>query len=206
MELGEKLKTLRTERGLTQEQLAQRLYVSRTAVSKWETGGGYPNLDSLQALASIFDVSVDDLLSGGDLIDLAREERRIEARRGSLLLYGLLDLLVALFVILPLYPAPEAGGFIRVVSLIEFGMDGMGALYLSAICAITGIGVIETAFAAAGKEGAARFVVPVGFAAQSLGVLLFVAAREPYPATLLFSLLAVKAVTAVRTISSHRVK
>ena len=62
MEFPEKLKTLRAERGLTQEQLAARLYVTRTAVSKWETGGGSPNLDSLQALARLFDVSVDDLL------------------------------------------------------------------------------------------------------------------------------------------------
>ena len=62
MDFGEKLKALRTERGLTQEQLAARLYVSRTAVSKWETGGGSPNLDSLQAVARLFDVSVDDLL------------------------------------------------------------------------------------------------------------------------------------------------
>ena len=60
MDFGEKLKALRTERGLTQEQLAARLYVSRTAVSKWETGGGSPNLDSLQAVARLFDVSVDD--------------------------------------------------------------------------------------------------------------------------------------------------
>ena len=62
MDFGEKLKALRTERGLTQEQLAARLYVSRTAVSKWETGGGSPNRDSLQAVARLFDVSVDDLL------------------------------------------------------------------------------------------------------------------------------------------------
>ena len=79
MDFGEKLKALRTERGLTQEQLAARLYVSRTAVSKWETGGGSPNLDSLQAVARLFDVSVDDLLSTDDLIVLARDERRSTA-------------------------------------------------------------------------------------------------------------------------------
>ncbi|MEG1494667.1 MAG: helix-turn-helix transcriptional regulator, partial [Gordonibacter sp.] len=45
------MKALRQERGMTQEQVAAKLYVSRTAVSKWETGGGSPNLDSLQALA-----------------------------------------------------------------------------------------------------------------------------------------------------------
>ena len=64
MDFGEKLKALRTERGLTQEQLAAKLYVSRTAVSKWETGGGSPNLDSLQVVARLFDVSVDDLQPG----------------------------------------------------------------------------------------------------------------------------------------------
>ncbi|MEG2532356.1 MAG: helix-turn-helix transcriptional regulator [Gordonibacter sp.] len=46
---------------MTQEQVAAKLYVSRTAVSKWETGGGSPNLDSLQALARLFEVSVDEL-------------------------------------------------------------------------------------------------------------------------------------------------
>ncbi|MEF9877310.1 MAG: helix-turn-helix transcriptional regulator [Gordonibacter sp.] len=61
MELNEKLKALRQERGMTQEQVAAKLYVSRTAVSKWETGGGSPNLDSLQALARLFEVSVDEL-------------------------------------------------------------------------------------------------------------------------------------------------
>ena len=85
MELGEKIKALRIERGLTQEQLAAKLYVSRTAVSKWETGGGTPNLDSLQALARLFEVSVDDLLSAGDLIVLARDERRSSARSDGML-------------------------------------------------------------------------------------------------------------------------
>ncbi|MEG0990832.1 MAG: helix-turn-helix transcriptional regulator [Gordonibacter sp.] len=61
MELNEKLKALRQERGMTQEQVAAKLYVSRTAVSKWETGGGSPNLDLLQALARLFEVSVDEL-------------------------------------------------------------------------------------------------------------------------------------------------
>ena len=103
MDFGEKLKALRTERGLTQEQLAARLYVSRTAVSKWETGGGSPNLDSLQAVARLFDVSVDDLLSTDDLIVLARDERRSTARSSGMLSFGLLDVLAVVFAFIPLY-------------------------------------------------------------------------------------------------------
>ena len=47
MLLGEKIKKLRTDNGLTQEELAERIYVTRTAVSKWETGKGMPGIESL---------------------------------------------------------------------------------------------------------------------------------------------------------------
>ena len=50
MEFHEKLQELRKKKGLTQEELAKELYVSRTAISKWESGKGYPNIDSLNFL------------------------------------------------------------------------------------------------------------------------------------------------------------
>lgn len=52
MEFSEKLQNLRKSRGWTQQELADKLYVSRTAVSKWESGKGYPNIDSLKSLAA----------------------------------------------------------------------------------------------------------------------------------------------------------
>ena len=54
MEFQEKLQQLRKQKGLTQQELADQLYVSRTAVSKWESGRGYPNIDSLKAIAAFF--------------------------------------------------------------------------------------------------------------------------------------------------------
>ena len=60
---GEKVRNLRERHHLTQEELAQKIHVSRNAVSKWETGKGYPSLDSLKLLAALFDVSIDELLS-----------------------------------------------------------------------------------------------------------------------------------------------
>ena len=64
MEFNEKLQQLRKRRDLTQEELADQLYVSRTAVSKWESGRGYPNIDSLKAISKYFSVTIDELLSG----------------------------------------------------------------------------------------------------------------------------------------------
>jgi transcriptional regulator with XRE-family HTH domain len=49
LELNEKLQELRKQKELTQEELAEILFVSRTAISKWESGRGYPNIDSLKA-------------------------------------------------------------------------------------------------------------------------------------------------------------
>jgi transcriptional regulator with XRE-family HTH domain len=61
MEFHEKLQELRKNKGLTQEELAKELYVSRTAISKWESGRGYPSIDSLKEISKFFSVSIDDL-------------------------------------------------------------------------------------------------------------------------------------------------
>ncbi len=62
MTVGEKIKQLRNEKGLSQEKLAEKLNVSRSAVAKWETDGGIPEIDNLIQLAAVFDISLDELL------------------------------------------------------------------------------------------------------------------------------------------------
>ena len=62
MTLGEKLQTLRRSRGLSQEQLAEILEVSRQAVSKWENGDPAPDLDRLRAICTYFGVTTDYLI------------------------------------------------------------------------------------------------------------------------------------------------
>ena len=76
MEFNEKLQKLRKEKGITQEELSEELYVSRTAISKWESGRGYPNIDSLKAISEYFSVSIDDLLSCNKLLAIAENENR----------------------------------------------------------------------------------------------------------------------------------
>ena len=67
MTFGQKLKKLRTENNLTQEELAEALFVTRTAVSKWETDKGYPGIDSLKIISQYFHVGIDDLISDSDV-------------------------------------------------------------------------------------------------------------------------------------------
>ena len=64
MEFNEKLQQLRNQKKITQEELAKAIYVSRTAISKWESGRGYPSIDSLKALSKFFGITIDELLSG----------------------------------------------------------------------------------------------------------------------------------------------
>lgn len=67
VEFGEKLKKVREEQGLTQQSLAERLYVTRQAVSRWECGARYPDLLTAKKIATILNVSLDELLSGEEL-------------------------------------------------------------------------------------------------------------------------------------------
>ena len=92
MEFNEKLKELRSSRGLTQEELAEVLFVSRTAISKWESGRGYPSIDSLKEISTFFSVTIDELLSGEKLISIAKKENKSNIQSLCSILIGFIDL------------------------------------------------------------------------------------------------------------------
>lgn len=62
MTIGERIKQLRSEKGFSQEKLAEQLNVSRSAVAKWEADGGVPEIDNLLQLSSVFGISIDELV------------------------------------------------------------------------------------------------------------------------------------------------
>lgn len=80
MSLGEKLKLARKNAGLTQEQLAEKVLVSRQAISKWEADRGMPDIENLKRLSKLLDLSIDSLLNTGENIDLSimREEINLD--------------------------------------------------------------------------------------------------------------------------------
>ena len=79
MTFGEKLKELRQRKKISQEQLAEKLYVSRQAVTKWENGTGMPDVENLIAIAALFNESLDNLLSNEKTI-LTKHEFLYESK------------------------------------------------------------------------------------------------------------------------------
>lgn len=63
MTFAEKLKSIRKKAGMSQEKLAEKIGVSRQAITKWETDAGIPDIDNMMALSSLFNISLDELLS-----------------------------------------------------------------------------------------------------------------------------------------------
>lgn len=69
MTLGEKLKEVRKQAGLSQEQFAEKMNISRSAIAKWETNKGIPDIDNLKAISQLFNVSIDYLLDNGQNVE-----------------------------------------------------------------------------------------------------------------------------------------
>ena len=78
MTFGEKLKEARQKAGLSQEQLSEKLHVSRSAVAKWETGKGMPDIENLKAAAQLLNVSIDYLLDEGTSFSVQSIKERID--------------------------------------------------------------------------------------------------------------------------------
>ena len=119
MNISDKILKLRTEKGMSQEMLAEALGVSRPSVSKWESGRGYPNIESLKEISKFFSVSIDELLSGEKLLFIAEKENKTNIKNICELLFGAVDLFYVLLIFLPLYP-DTVNGFIYSVSLLNY--------------------------------------------------------------------------------------
>ena len=81
MTFGEKLKEARKEAGLSQEQFAQKLSVSRSAVAKWESDRGMPDVNNLKTMAQLLDVSVDYLLDEDEKLSFNETKEAIDPDR-----------------------------------------------------------------------------------------------------------------------------
>ena len=199
MEFHEKLQQLRKQHNLTQEQLAEQLFVSRTAVSKWESGRGYPNLESLKCISKIFSISIDELLSNDELIELAETENRSNINKVSSLVFGALDLISLAFLFLPLFGQQEEE-FVHAVTLLALTSvsDLLRIVYFALLIGISVFGIFEVVIYLTGNEQGLRSYKPYSIALYAAAILLFAISRQPYITAFLFLLFVVKVVLMIQ--------
>ena len=203
LEFHEKLQELRKGRGLTQEELAEALFVSRTAISKWESGRGYPNIDSLKEISYFFSVSINDLLSGEKLLSIAERENKTNIRALCSLLFGIVDVCFGLLVFLPLYPY-SMDGYVYSVNLFSYMeiAEGIRLLYWILFIALIICGLIKVICTKYKPEKSIKIITDISMALNILLVLFLALRREAYAAPMSFILLIVKEIMLLKGIKT----
>lgn len=194
-----KLQELRKHKGLTQEELAEKLFVSRTAVSKWEAGRGYPSIDSLKLIAKFFSVSIDELLSGDELLIVAEEEQSNTKGRYRDLVFGLLDVSVALLFFLPFF-AQSVNGDIQEVSLISLsGIEVYLKIIYTILISMTAVwGITTLALQNFKKALWMKTKSVVSILLSVMLVLAFIVSRQPYGTVFVFVFFVIKGLILIK--------
>ena len=122
MELGNHIKHYRNEKGLSQEELAERVYVTRQSISNWENNKNYPDINSLVLLSEVFEISIDNLIKG-DLEQMKKEINSEEVKKLNFYaaMMGIL-MIVAFISLMPLIKFIGLYGFIPYFVLVGCAM------------------------------------------------------------------------------------
>ena len=199
MEFGQKLQQLRRERGITQEELAQKLYVSRTAISKWESGRGYPNIDSIKAISRFFSVSIDELLSSGEAIAIAEEDNKKKEKQFFDLFFGVMDVCMAMLFFLPFFATREEGVITEASLLSLSGIDiWLKAAYIVAVSIVALQGVVTLALQNCEDRRWIRVKRALSVCLGGVAAVLFVLGLQPYAAIFALALTAAKALMLIK--------
>ena len=199
MEFNEKLQELRKNKGLTQEELAEALYVSRTAISKWESGRGYPSIDSLKEIAKYFSVTIDELLSSDEVLSIAEEDNKQKETHFRSLVFGLLDISVLMFFFLPFF-GQKANGVVQDVSL--FSLNGIATYlriaYYAVVIAIIVYGILTLTFQNSQKLFWVQNREKISLILNAVAVFLFIISSQVYAGAFLFIFLIIRALMLVK--------
>lgn len=196
MDLNIKIQELRKKNNMSQEELAKKLYVSRAAISKWESGRGYPNIESLKNLSKIFSISIDELLSNEELIFLAEEDSKQTKNKNRDLFFGLLDICVFVLFFLPVF-AQRIEGTINEVAIYSLTTVSpyLKNIYLLIIVLNVIFGVLLLALQNYNAAFWLKINVKTSLSLNILGMLFFTISLQPYPAILLFIFFIIKIIS-----------
>ena len=199
MEFNEKLQELRKNKGLTQEELAEALYVSRTAISKWESGRGYPSIDSLKEIAKFFSVTIDELLSSNEVLSIAEEDNKQKEKHFRSLVFGLLDISVLMFFFLPFF-GQKANGIVHEVSLLSLNEIAtyLRIAYYAIVISIAVYGILTLTFQNCQKTFWVKNRDKISLILNVFAVLLFIISSQAYAGAFLFVFLIIKALMLIK--------
>lgn len=208
MEFNEKLQELRKNRGLTQEELSEHLFVSRTAISKWESGRGYPSIDSLKEISRYFSISIDELLSTENLIHLVENENKNHRQFISNLIFAISDVFSFLLIILPLYPK-SINDYIYSVNLYHYTQISTfnRSIYLLLFIALILCGIFNLLMMYLKKKKYNSLIHQISFITNIIVLICLVLAKEVYSSLLIILLILIKGVSLLKyyiTISERR--
>ena len=187
MELAKKIQRLRKEHGFTQEQLAEKLFVSRTAISKWETGRGMPSMDSLQMIAKLFNVTLDELLRVEEVIIIAENENKEKMQQFSYYIEGIFNIAFVVTLLLPLYKV-EINNIYYSVPLYQF-KGTFSIWYWFFTIAMICFGMIQII---SKNSNRSKILNTSSQVINICAILLLILNTQPYPAILYFSLFSLK--------------
>ena len=199
MTFGEIIKKLRTDKGLTQDELAEKIYVTRTAISKWESGRGFPNIESLKAISKYFSVSLDELLSGEEILAIAENDNKQKERTLRDLIFGLLDCGMALLLFLPFF-GQKADGVIREVSLLALYdiQPYLKTAYIAFVGIMIVLGIMMLALQNCHQRLWIQSKSVLSLSLSAGGVCLFIISQQPYAAVFVFAFLVIKALMLIK--------
>ena len=196
MEFNKKLQYFRKKSNLTQEELAEKLFVSRTAISKWESGRGMPSISSLKAISEVFDVSIDELLSSEEIIEAAEKEKKENMKSFKNIIFGIIDLMSIIFLFIPLF-GKEINGYIYLVNLFSINRVGK-YIYLIIIGVTILYGAAELIMSKFENKSVDKINSIISLGLTSIAIITFIATREPYIAFIEFWIFLIKIVVYIK--------
>ena len=190
MELSKKIKKIRNDNKLTQEQFAEKMLVSRTAVSKWENGTCYPSIDSLKYMSKTFNISLDKLLSNEEILEIANNENKSNISKYNSLLFSLLDIIRIIFIFLPLY-SYKTNNFVYSVSLFNSNDLGLTLkiIFISIFIIYFIVGFIELI---SNYKEKTPIINKLSLFLDAISIFILSFTKQPYLIALMFIIFTIK--------------
>ena len=198
MEFSEKFQQLRKQKGLTQEELANALFVSRTAVSKWEQGKGYPSIESLKAISVLFGVSVDELLKSEEILLIADTTAKQKENLFLDITFSLVDISSILLMFLPLF-ATRLNGEVYAASLLSLSASPFLKTVLLVLISVTALfGILRLCLQNSASLFWQRAKNLFSLILSAVTLFALTLSLHPYAAVLVLAFLIIKALLTLK--------